>query len=322
MRIVRDILIGIVTGLLAVGIVTQAVPKMKPVLDHSLGNMQEDMQDWVNRGKDFVSQTDFTSLFVNGEVVSDEEVFTDDSGITGDGYAFDSMMHAYYGLLDEDEQALYRQMYANVESLSDCFVPEVNVNADQVNRVFEAMFYDCPELFWLGEGYSYKYYESGEIVEILLQYNELANDLETHRNAFWNVVNTIVSEAQKEPTVEQQERYVHDRLVNMITYDIEAPFNQSAYSALVNQNTVCAGYAKSFQLILQQLGIPTYYVVGESESQEHAWNIVYVNGQYRNVDLTWDDTSGDTYRYFNVSDAILQLNHTRTGLSIDLPACH
>ena len=46
-----------------------------------------------------------------------------------------------------------------------------------------------------------------------------------------------------------------------------AKYNQTAYSALVNGSTVCAGYSKAFQLLMTKLGIPTYYVVGISKEE-------------------------------------------------------
>ena len=97
--------------------------------------------------------------------------------------------------------------------------------------------------------------------------------------------------------------------------------NQSAYSALVNGQTVCAGYARAFQYLMQQLGIPCYYCRGYS-GENHAWNIVELYGDYYNVDLTWDDTAiPPVYNYFNKTDADFTGTHIRRSLSVKLPAC-
>ena len=42
---------------------------------------------------------------------------------------------------------------------------------------------------------------------------------------------------------------IHDALLSQISYDTAAEFNQSAYSALVNGVTVCAGYARAYQYL-------------------------------------------------------------------------
>ena len=84
--------------------------------------------------------------------------------------------------------------------------------------------------------------------------------------------------------------------------------------------TVCAGYARAFQYLLQQLEIPCYYCTGNA-GENHAWDIVRIGGEYYNVDVTWDDTEEIGYDYFNKTDAEFAPTHVRTGLSVYLPAC-
>ena len=97
--------------------------------------------------------------------------------------------------------------------------------------------------------------------------------------------------------------------------------NQSAYGALVNGQTVCAGYARAFQYLLQQLGIPCYYCTGYA-GENHAWNIVALEDGYYNVDATWDDTEGGKYDYFNKTDQDYADTHVRQELAVYLPPCN
>ena len=54
-----------------------------------------------------------------------------------------------------------------------------------------------------------------------------------------------------------------------------APDNQNIYSALVGKRTVCAGYARSAQYLLQKMGMECIYVTGTCANGEaHAWNQV------------------------------------------------
>ncbi|MDE5950842.1 MAG: hypothetical protein K2H12_04590 [Acetatifactor sp.] len=118
----------------------------------------------------------------------------------------------------------------------------------------------------------------------------------------------------------EREKYVHNRLLELVEYQSGAPMSQSAYSALVNGKTVCAGYARAFQYLMQQLGIPCYYCTGYS-GENHAWNIIYLYGEYYNVDLTWDDTEPATYKFFNKTDQDYATTHARRSLAQKLPAC-
>lgn len=83
----------------------------------------------------------------------------------------------------------------------------------------------------------------------------------------------------------------------------------------------CAGYARAFQYILQKLSIPCYYCTGHA-GEEHAWNIVALEEDYYNVDVTWDDTDQISYDYFNKTDADYAKTHVRTNLSVNLPPCN
>lgn len=242
-------------------------------------------------------------------------------GNTGDHLSFDTAMYPYYGMLDTQMQSLYRQIYANADSLQKSFAPVVLTNVNQLKNVFEAVCNDHPELFWLETGYSCKYRQDGGCVEIDLEFNRLANDLAAAKTAFETQAQNLLSGAQGLGTDYEKEKYIHDALLTGVEYNTAAELNQSAYSAMVNGQSVCAGYARAFQYLLQRLGIPSYYCTGYS-GENHAWNIVRLQEDYYNVDSTWDDTAPPTYDYFNRTDADYASTHVRQGLSVYLPACN
>ena len=169
--------------------------------------------------------------------------------------------------------------------------------------------------------YACKFKRSGECVEIDLQFNSTSGNLSQSKSTFESKVKEITDGAQGLESNYEKEKYVHDSLVANIDYVSSAPMNQSAYSALVNGKTVCAGYARAFQYILQQLGIPCYYCTGYA-GESHAWNIVALEDGYYNVDVTWDDAGSGTYEYFNKSDWEYAGNHLRQELSVNLPPCN
>ena len=241
-------------------------------------------------------------------------------GDTGSSLTFDEETYPYYAMLEPDMQQIYSQIYANALSLTASFTPVATVSVNQLKTVFEAVYNDHPELFWLDTGYSCKYLRSGRCAEITLKFNETVNNLEEARQAFEGAAGNIAAQARGLGNPYEEEKYVHDALMQLVEYDVAAPMNQSAYSALVGGRSVCAGYARAFQYIMQQLGIPCYYCTGYA-GEDHAWNIVKLDGAYRNVDVTWDDTEEPTYDYFNKTDREYAATHRRTGLSVYLPAC-
>lgn len=169
--------------------------------------------------------------------------------------------------------------------------------------------------------YASRYKSNGECVEIDLKFNSTAKNLEQSRNTFEAKAKEIIDGAQELGSDYEKEKYVHDTLIAQIDYVDSAAMNQSAYSALVNGKTVCAGYARAFQYILQTLEIPCYYCTGYA-GESHAWNIVCLDDGYYNVDATWDDAAEGSYDYFNKSDWDYAVTHLRQELSVNLPPCN
>ena len=274
---------------------------------------------------DVGNKTGFTPIQPQEQEIPEQEAQdleeTLSSGETGDGLEFAAEVYPYYQMLSEDQQSVYRQIYANVQNLTDRFAPEKTVTAADVKNAFEAVVGDHPELFWMETGYSSKYLANGQCVEVDLQYNSTANDLDSAKQKFEDAAQQLLSGATSLRSDYEKEKYVHDALAAAVNYNLSADMNQSAYSALVNGKSVCAGYARAYQYLLQQLGIPCYYCTGYSGGN-HAWNIVGLDDGYYNVDVTWDDADTTRYDYFNKTDADFASTHVRQNLSVYLPACN
>lgn len=242
-------------------------------------------------------------------------------GETGEGLSFDPFFYPYYAMLSDTGKHMYRQIYANINALTPAFAPVEDIQADVLMDIFAAVFNDHPELFWVETGYYFKYRPDGKCVEIDLLFNAAAANLESARSRFEAQAEAIVSAARGMENDFEKEQYVHDALIQRTDYSLAADMNQTAYSALVNGRTVCAGYARAFQYMMQQLGIPCYYCTGYA-GEAHAWNIVYLGDGFYNVDATWDDTDGGTYDYFNCTDQDYSGTHIRQELSVNLPPCN
>lgn len=254
------------------------------------------------------------------EVQAKEVTGSIDKGSLGEDLDFDPLFYPYYAMLDDTTRALYRQIYANARDMNAAFAPCEDVNTDQVQYAFEAVFGDHPELFYVQTAYTEKYTPDRKVIEIDLSYYTIANDIENARAQFESAAGAIEEAARQYSDDYSREKYVHDTLVAGVVYDASAPMDQSAYSALVNGRSVCAGYARAFQYVCQKLGIPAYYCAGTS-GEDHAWNIVKLSDGYYNVDVTWDDADPASYDYFNRTDGDYAGTHVRKSLSVYLPAC-
>ncbi len=240
-------------------------------------------------------------------------------GQLGDEYTFDPAFYPYYAMLDDKGQHLYRQIFANANAFNGAFAPIEAVPVSEIKNAIMAVYNDHPELFWLNTAFVCKYDKNKICAELELEFNITQEEFPETSTQFYNTVNTILTQVQNLNSYEKGRR-VHDILIEKIEYDKGAAMNQSAYSALVEGKSVCAGYARAYQYLMQRLGIPCYYCTGFA-GEDHAWNIVGLDDGYYNVDVTWDDTPGGEYDYFNKTDEDYADTHVRRDLSVNLPKC-
>ncbi|MBQ3939659.1 MAG: leucine-rich repeat protein [Oscillospiraceae bacterium] len=81
--------------------------------------------------------------------------------------------------------------------------------------------------------------------------------------------------------------------------------------------SVCAGYAKAYKMLLAAAGMEAYVVQANRIDGElgHAWNLVRIGDRYYECDPTWDDTRaywgqyGTSYDHFLKSDAEMAALH-------------
>ena len=111
---------------------------------------------------------------------------------------------------------------------------------------------------------------------------------------------------------------------------MDAPDNQNIYSALVLKRSVCQGYSKAMQYVLNAMGVECTLVQGEAFGMTHGWNLVKADDAYYFLDVTWGDNSyhpgGDAaspeilYDYFLVTTEEIQKEHVITEI-VPLPVC-
>ena len=85
------------------------------------------------------------------------------------------------------------------------------------------------------------------------------------------------------------------------------------YGPLTEGKGVCLGYVTTFQLFMDMAEIECITVVGASfrNREDHAWNMVRLNGNWYCIDPTWDEGDAPgSFSYFNVtSDWMAQTDH-------------
>lgn len=109
--------------------------------------------------------------------------------------------------------------------------------------------------------------------------------------------------------------WLHDWLTMNARYDYSYTY-YSADGVLLRGTGVCDSYSKAYVYLLEAANIPVDRV--SSSAMGHAWNIAQLDGQWYQIDATWDDpnnSSGpvsgyENHFYFALPDAIMSGDHT------------
>lgn len=275
-------------------------------------------------------------------------------GLTEENYPalLSSQQQSYaFGCLDDAGRRMYvdilrvlEGMAENVEISYTRPLPAAAGDFDggDISKVFRCVMNDHPELFYV-EGYTYTKYTSqgGEEQIVRLTFSGKYTMDEAGRQERQEKIDRRVQECLsgigEEASEYEKVKYVYEYLIKNTQYDLNAEDNQNICSVFLNSRSVCQGYAKSMQYLLNRLGIFADLVTGTVENGEgHAWNLVRVDGAYYYVDPTWGDAyyelSGGgadcpvdklpsiNYDYLCVTTKQLTRTHTIDNV-VPLPEC-
>lgn len=209
------------------------------------------------------------------------------------------------------------------------FQTRIPLNADQVlteediSFVREMIQSDHPELFWFADRYRYEH-NDGIVVTVMPEYAVSVNgtsvtaageEMYTAIAAVSGAAQTILDAMPSGLTDYETALYLHDYLANTVVYE-DTENDQTIYGALVEGRAVCAGYTRAYQYLLGLAGIKSWYVAGLADNgsgegpENHAWNLVWLDGSCYYTDVTWDDTENGIYHtYFCIPMEEIEDDH-------------
>ena len=223
----------------------------------------------------------------------------------------------YYEQLNDIEKEIYDSMMNSKELFIEneevlCYSYSAEKGYDQIyeeyaTRAFFAYLYDNPMATMWVNSVSFKtginsVYVNGEYshlesIELYIipqeengRYADFATSDET-RKAIAEVESEVYSFVET-LTGTEEEKYtkIHDWIIEGAEYDETGTASnlRSVYGAIIQKNCVCAGFAYAYKYVADVAGLNVLYVNGLGDGGAHAWNHVFVNGEWKLVDVTWD----------------------------------
>ena len=264
----------------------------------------------------------------SGEGVEHWENVAAENGITSKAEEY------YYNNLPEGLHEIYREMYVHIMMNEDSGDIMSKVSADDFWKAYYAVLADHPEIFWVGSSAQIK--ESGLTKEVVSYSFETTVPTEARASMKENLeaaADGCIMQISADATDYQKIKYVYEYLIDTVEYSSGSADSQNIQSALLYRASVCAGYSKAFQYILNRMGLFCTYVTGTiKDGGDHGWNMVRIGGNYYYVDVTWGDPvfanrmdhidSGQTknYNYLCCTEYDLFKTHVPSD-AIPLPSC-
>lgn len=290
---------------------------------------------------------------VQDEEIQEESVRQEpEAAVQQTGFLYEGAFEYAARSLSEEELIWYQDMkqamgdFGEEVRLDDAGL-EAGCDEEDIDRIFQCVLNDHPELFYV-EGYSYTRFTRGDQITSIVFSGTYSIDRETaesRRSEIEAAAAEILAGVDEGADQYAKVKYVYDTIIRTTDYDQSAPDNQNIYSVFVGNRSVCQGYAKATQYLLNRLGVECTLVLGTVETgggqgiiaqqEGHAWNLVRVDGEYYYVDTTWGDASysrqdGEgtedinmpeiNYDYLNVTTEELLKTHT-LGENIPMPLC-
>ena len=247
-----------------------------------------------------------------------------------------SEIYYAYHTLDESGRRLYLELLdILMERQEDITISTTDI--EQLNHIFTCVMHDHPELFFV-DGYQYTKYTVGDRITSISffgMYSMTEEEIVRSQKEIDEYVDECFMGMPQTEDEYSKVKYLYEYLIHQTEYDREAPNNQNICSVFIGKRSVCQGYAKALQYLMQKAGMVSTLVTGYTQQEGHAWNLVRVNGAYYYVDTTWGDASytfedeettyaGEippiNYDYFLVTTKELCVTHEPDYL-IRLPEC-
>ncbi len=274
-----------------------------------------------------------SGAFVHGDYLSDTkpaETVTTTKPVTPTGgnttnkpatgsstYNIDYTTRYGYKTLSANEQTLYGNIVNAATNFDAYATVPAGLSANSVLKVYGLVFNQEPQLFWLSSSVS------ATTGTFKIPYGMTASEVPAIQEQIDANVATVMAAANSYSSTFNKVKIFYDWIINNNTFGKSVSHKtMSIYNGLrVGGDLQCNGYAKSMLYLCDLAGIDAMTVVGtNAEGASHAWNVIYCDNGYYNLDATWGDPSADDdikYSFFLVPDAWIKNDHTNVNLLLN-----
>ena len=235
------------------------------------------------------------------------------------------MFNFYYSMLSDREKGIYDAVYsAFLGGRRETQINLFGLTVKRLNAILEAVINDHPEFGCDDKLFRYEY-TPFSIKFVNPVYSIYKDDAYAR---FWKNFSEQIKNSCK--TDFEKVKYVHDFMINSVTYNREDKDNEANHNAIGTFRTskgVCEGIARLAQFLLTIGGVRATYCEGklnetaedaeEDENVLHAWAVAEIEGNFYYLDISHDicltaKKAKGSYRYFLLTHDELLKDRTVT----------
>ena len=194
-----------------------------------------------------------------------------------------------------------------------------------VEKSLHKFLLDHPEVFYLNDKYSVSTTQSilGDKVSLKVAYTvENLEELNVKIDEIKKGIEEILNlENISNGSIFEKELKLHDILgKNVKYYEYEnvndiPHYAHTIYGAFVQKTAVCDGLSKSMQVLLDKVDISSIVVTGKLNNESHAWNMVKLDNEWYNLDITSNKSIKEyndaiVHSYFNITTEKIKESHS------------
>ncbi len=215
------------------------------------------------------------------------DLFTESKGTPLKGFT-------YTVNYDNDvEKELANGLLEGREAIS---VPKNDFTEVQMEYTLQKVLYQNPlimyvDSYWFTDNTFFIKYKIGK--QDNLEKNQLES-ITAAKNLVYTNLTEEMSEKQRVSaivkglfdTIKYNDAAADDFVQNNYKFSEQYINTQNVYGALVKNDAVCSGFAKSFKLIADSIGIENQIIIGAYRGVPHIWNMVNIDGEWYYIDST------------------------------------
>jgi hypothetical protein len=252
--------------------------------------------------------------------------------------------YSYRELVSDESKEVYdeleRSVYGKPDKEDNLLCEIRDVDKTEAYLGYRAFMADHPDVFWVIRKENLLDQDTMYFCSIYPK-EELAEKRKEFRASLEEFLDSVPEGLEREDL----EWYANEYLVDLCDYDYTAleiiedkdsdrdeserltvQEAGSSYGALVNGWAVCEGYAHAYQVLLNRVGVSCVPINGQGSSLvdgarngevDHTWNAVRNGSTWLMTDVTWNDTSGNNSKYFNLPIEEMYRNHNARAIDIE-----